>query len=78
MKSITLPLRLQLQRAASCLAAGGLLAVAAASQAQTDNFNSGALDPNWATSVSANYPGDITFPVDPFGGNHQCTVRKRQ
>jgi hypothetical protein len=37
-------------------------------QAQTDNFDSGALVPNWATSISANYPGFITFPADPFGG----------
>jgi hypothetical protein len=68
MKNTTLPLWLSIQRVASHLAVAGLLALAATAQAQSDNFNSGALGPNWATSVSANFPGDITFPADPFGG----------
>jgi hypothetical protein len=68
MKSKYVPLWLRIQQAASCLAVGGVLAVASTSQAQTDDFNSGALGPGWATSISANFPGDITFPSDPFGG----------
>jgi len=47
------------------------LAFAVTSRGQVDNFNSysgSSLGPNWATSVSANYPGDISFPSDPFGG----------
>jgi hypothetical protein len=35
---------------------------------QTDNFNSGILDPGWVTSVCSNYPGNISFPTDVFGG----------
>ena len=46
----------------------GLLAVAVTAQAQTDNFNSGSLGTGWATSVSSNYPGIISFPTDAFGG----------
>jgi hypothetical protein len=68
MNSSTSPLWFKLQQVASCVAAGALLTVAATSQAQTDNFNSGTLGPNWATSISANFPGTISFPSDPFGG----------
>ena len=57
-----------LRLAALAVAALTGLAVCPPAWAQTDNFNSGALGPNWATSISANYPGDITFPTDPFGG----------
>ena len=68
MKCNTAPLWLRIQQSASYLAVGGLLAVAVTAKAQTDNFNSGALGAGWATSVSANYPGSIMFPNDPFGG----------
>lgn len=52
----------------AALAVAALASLPQYAPAQTDNFNSGALGPNWATSVSANFPGTISFPTDPYGG----------
>ena len=68
MKYNTAPLWLRIQQSGACLAIAGVLAVAARTQAQTDNFNSGSLGTGWATSLSANYPGTISYPTDVFGG----------
>ena len=50
------------------VATGAVLLACLPVRGQTDNFDSGSLGPNWATSISANYPATITFPADAFGG----------
>ena len=46
----------------------GIFSLAAALQAQTDNFDSGT-DAGWAKITSANYPASYSFPADSFGGH---------
>lgn len=65
-RSLTATRRFRLAAAAVAIMSG--LATGTPAWAQTDDFNSGALGPNWATSLSPNYLGEITFPADPFGG----------
>ena len=63
-----LPLR-RLRFAFWAIAALTGLTVSAPAQnpLQTDNFDTGALT-GWATSVCSNYPADLTFVTDVFGG----------
>jgi len=82
MKSIHLPVTHRTPNRRTCgqsalrhLRAGALVAAVLAAiavsnpaGAQTDDFNSGTLGPNWATSLCSNFPGTITFPADRFGG----------
>ena len=65
------PLRHTAFKTAVCAATlTALLAIATTVRAQTDNFDSGALNPaaGWATFNNPIYPANYSFPTDAFGG----------
>ncbi|MCX6915172.1 MAG: hypothetical protein NT167_19370, partial [Verrucomicrobia bacterium] len=66
-----IPLRHTAFKLAVCAATlTALLAIATTARAQTDNFDSGTLNPaaGWATFNNPIYPGAYSFPTDSFGG----------
>ncbi len=66
-----IPIRHTAFKPAVCAATlTALLALTTSARAQTDNFDSGALNPaaGWATFNNPIYPGAYSFPTDSFGG----------